>query len=154
MDYTIVKWLHVLSSTVIFGTGIGSAFFMFMANRTRNTASIYFAAKHVVLADWVFTTPAVVFQLISGIALVEMSGARFGDVWIKTALALYIVVGFLWLPVLWMQIRMRDMAARALRSNAKLPAGYLRFERWWTLCGSLAFPLVIVIFWVMIAKPT
>ena len=153
MDYLLLKWIHIISATVLFGTGVGSAFFMFMANRRKNVPDIYFAARHVVIADWIFTTPAVVLQLLTGVALTYSGGFGWNTLWIKGALAVYVFAGACWLPVVWMQIRMRDMAKTALASGAALPPHYWLFDRWWIILGSLAFPAVAIIFWLMVAKP-
>lgn len=153
MDYLLIKFVHVLSSTILFGTGIGSAFVMFMANRRKDIANIYFAARHVVIADWLFTAPAVIVQLLTGLYLVHLEGLHLTDHWIAWALTLYFFAGACWLPVVWMQIRMRDMAKASLDSGTPLPTSYWVFERWWNILGSLAFPAVALIFWFMIAKP-
>jgi uncharacterized membrane protein len=153
MTYIVVKLVHILSATVLFGTGIGSAFYLFMANREKNVAGIYFATAHVVIADWLFTTPAIVIQLVSGLWLLRLAGYSLTDGWVRWALALYIFAGLCWLPVVWIQIRMRDMAKAALQTGAALPDAYWRLDRWWMLAGALAFPAVTVIFYLMIAKP-
>lgn len=153
MAYLLVKWLHVLSSTLLFGTGLGSAFLMFLANRRKELAAMAFAARHVVIADWCFTAPSVVFQLISGMLLVHLGGHQLGDRWIAWGLALYFFAGLCWMPVVWMQIRMRDMATESLLAGHPLPVRYWVFERWWCLLGALAFPAVTVVFWLMVVKP-
>jgi len=153
MDYVFVKWLHILSSTFLFGTGVGSAFLMLTANRSRNLSYIYFAIRHVVLADWVFTAPSALFQILSGFYLVHLGNYALTDTWIAGALGLYIFAGACWLPVVWMQIKMRDMAASALSSDGLLPDRFWTFDRWWLILGSLAFPAVMVVFWLMVAKP-
>jgi uncharacterized membrane protein len=152
MDYLLLKWIHIVSSTILFGTGIGSAFFFFMANWRKDIAGMYFAARHVVIADWLFTTPAVIVQLISGIALVRMGGYAFSDFWITGALLLYFFAGICWLPVVWMQIKMRDMAKVALETQQPIPEQYWQLHRWWILLGALAFPAVMVIFYLMVFK--
>lgn len=153
MLYLWVKWIHILSSTILFGTGIGTAFFMFMANRRGDIAGIAFAARHVVIADWIFTTPAVVIQLLTGLWLVHLGGfALFGG-WVLGGLLLYGFAGICWLPVVWMQIRMRDMAKLALASGEPLPPLYWRYERAWVVLGGLAFPAIVVVFWLMVVKP-
>lgn len=152
MDYLLLKWIHIVSATILFGTGIGSAFYMFMANRSKDTASIYFATRHVVIADWAFTTPAIIVQLLSGLALMQATGYTLGDAWLLWSIALYFFAGACWLPVVWMQIRMRDIAKESLQTGEPLPARYWRFDRWWIILGSLAFPAVIVIFWLMVTK--
>jgi len=153
MDYLLLKWIHILSSTILFGTGIGSAFYMFMANRRKDIAGIYFATRHVVIADWLFTTPAVIIQLLSGLYLVHLGGYGMGSTWIFWALILYGFAGVCWLPVVWMQIKMRDMAKIALETNTGLPARYWQLDRWWIILGSLAFPAVTIIFYLMVMKP-
>ena len=153
MDYLLLKWIHILSSTILFGTGIGSAFFMFMANRRRDVAEIHYVVRHVVLADWVFTTPAIILQFASGIGLVILGGHAMTDLWIVLAIALFIFVGACWLPVVWIQIKMRDMARAAVENNAPLPPVYWQYDKWWIVLGTLAFPCVLVIFYLMVLKP-
>jgi uncharacterized membrane protein len=153
VDYLIVKWLHIISSTILFGTGLGSAFYMFMANRSKRVAGIYFAARHVVLADWIFTAPAIVFQLLSGFYLMHLTGHRVSEKWIAATLGLYAFAGACWIPVVWIQIKMRDMAKESLAMDANLPERYWNYNRWWIVLGALAFPAVIGVFWLMVAKP-
>jgi uncharacterized membrane protein len=153
MLYLWVKWVHVLSSTILFGTGIGTAFFMFMANRRKDVAGIAFATRHVVIADWVFTTPAVIMQLLTGLWLVHLGGQTLFGGWVLGGFLLYGFAGACWLPVVWMQIRMRDMAKAALAASEPLPALYWRYERWWVILGALAFPAIVVVFWLMVVKP-
>ncbi len=153
MEYLVLKWVHILSSTILFGTGIGSAFYMFMANRSKDIASIHFAVRHVVIADWLFTTPAIVLQLVTGIWLVIETGHEFSDTWIILAIALYIFAGICWLPVVWLQIQMRDMAKTAAETGGTLPARYWITDRWWIILGSLAFPAVMGIFYLMVFRP-
>jgi uncharacterized membrane protein len=153
MGYIILKWIHILSATILFGTGVGSAFYLFMANRERSIAGIYFATRHVVIADWLFTTPAIVIQFVSGVWLLPLAGYSLSDDWVRWGVALYFFVGLCWLPVVWMQIRMRDMAKAALDTGGSLPDAYWRLDRWWIIAGSLAFPAVVVIFYLMVAKP-
>lgn len=153
MDYLLLKWVHIISSTLLFGTGIGSAFYMFTANRRKALPGIYFATRHVVIADWLFTAPAVVVQLLTGILLVQKVGYAWTDAWVIGGLALYFFAGGCWLPVVWMQMKMRDMAKLALETGGTLPQRYWRMERWWTLLGTLAFIAILVVFWLMVAKP-
>lgn len=154
MDYLLLKWIHILSSTILFGTGIGSAFYMFMANRRKDIAGIYFATRHVVIADWLFTTPAIVIQLATGLWLVHIQGYALTDNWIMLALALYFFAGACWVPVVAMQIKMRDMAKIALETGTPLPGQYWRMDRWWVILGSLAFPAIVIIFYLMVIKPS
>ena len=152
MLYLCVKWLHILSSTVLFGTGIGTAFFMLMANLSKDIRAIAFATRTVVMADWAFTTPAVIFQPLSGLMLMHLTGVTMQTGWLGIALALYVFAGLCWLPVVWMQIRMKHLAAKALATNTSLPAVYWRLNTAWLVIGSLAFPAVVAIFWLMVFK--
>ena len=153
MTYLIVKWLHILSSTVLFGTGIGSAFWMFVANRSRNLPTIVFACRTVVLADWLFTTPAVIFQPLSGLFLVHAAAYHLNQPWLVGAIILYLFAGACWVPVVWIQVKMKQLAESALAAGEDLPAAYWRYDRWWIALGSLAFPLVVAIFWLMVFTP-
>lgn len=150
MLYLCVKWLHILSSTVLFGTGVGTAFFMLMANRTRDLKTIRFATRTVVIADWLFTTPAVIIQPITGYILAKIAGFPLTTPWLVMAIALYLFAGACWLPVVWIQLKMRALAVAA---ETELPAQYWAYNRWWLILGSLAFPAVMVIFWLMVFTP-
>lgn len=153
MDYLSLKLIHILSATVLFGTGIGSAFYMFMANRRKDVAGIYFATRHVVIADWLFTTPSVIVQLVTGVALARALGLPLTEGWVLWSLILYFFAGACWLPVVWMQIKMRDMAKHALETNTALPSTYWFYDRWWIILGTLAFPAVVAVISIMVLKP-
>ncbi len=153
MEYLWVKWVHILSSTILFGTGVGSAFYMFMANRRGEMAGMYFAVRHVVIADWLFTTPAVVVQLLTGLWLAYAGGFPLTEGWVMWGLLLYGFAGLCWLPVVWMQIQMRDMLRQAIVTGQPLPARYWRMDQGWILLGSLAFPAVVAVFYLMVLKP-
>lgn len=152
--YLLLKTLHVISSTVLFGTGLGTAFFMWMANRNGNRQAIEVTTGHVVKADLFFTTPAVLVQPASGIALMHLAGfsMQFAPLnWLGLALLLYLMAGLCWLPVLWLQWKMHHIAKRT--SGEVLPDTYWQYERWWTLLGIPAFAGLVVVFWLMTAKP-
>lgn len=151
--YFILKWLHVLGATVLFGTGLGIAFFMWMTHRRGNVAEIVGVARLVVLADACFTAPAVVLQLITGVWLMRLTGFTWTTPWLFMALLLFVLVGACWLPVVWMQWRARDLALRALADGTPLPPTYHRLMRWWFWLGWPAFIGVLAIVWLMVAKP-
>jgi uncharacterized membrane protein len=153
MEYVIVKWLHILSSTMLFGTGLGSAFYMFFASRTRDARATAVVARYVVIADWAFTTPTIILQPLTGFYLVHIAGFPLTSNWIAASIALYLLAGACWLPVVWMQIRMRDMARQAASSGAELPARYWSFLRWWVALGIVAFLALVAVFYLMVAKP-
>ena len=149
----ILRWLHVGGATVLLGTGAGIAFFMLMAHRTRDPALIAHTASVVVIADAIFTATAVILQPITGILLAWTVGWALGESWIVLSLLLYVVTGAFWLPVVWIQMRLRDLARAAHGDNAPLPASYFRLFRIWFACGIPAFLSVLVILWLMIARP-
>ena len=152
-QYFILKFLHVIGATVLLGTGAGIAFFMFMANRTGDAATVAATARIVVVADYVFTATAVVAQPITGLLLARTVGYSLGEGWIVASIALYLFTGAFWLPVVWMQARMRSLAAVAAAAGEPLPPLYHRFYRWWLAFGFPAFLAVLAIFWLMIARP-
>ena len=152
--YFTLKLIHVLGAAILFGTGLGIAFFMWMANRTRNPAMIAHTARMVVIADGVFTALAVVIQPITGVLLAVYAGFRLFELWISLTVAIYILVGLCWLPVVWIQVQLRDLAAAAARDNTALPERYHRLYRIWFWLGWPAFAGVLAIFALMIWKPT
>jgi uncharacterized membrane protein len=148
-----LKLAHILGATVLFGTGLGIAFFMLMAHRTRDPKIIAHTARVVVIADFVFTATAVIAQPLTGAALIHVIGYAWHESWIAVSLALYVFTGVCWLPVVWIQARMRRLAGDAARRNAPLPADYFQLFRIWFWLGWPAFLSVIAIFAVMIWKP-
>jgi uncharacterized membrane protein len=153
-DYLLaLKLIHILGATVLFGTGLGIAFFMWMADRTRNASVIAHTAEVVVIADVVFTATAVIIQPVSGAFLAWAIGYSLWESWIVVSLALYVAVGACWLPVVWIQAKLRDLARAAAQDNSALPARYHRLFRIWFLLGWPAFIGVIAIFALMIWRP-
>jgi uncharacterized membrane protein len=152
MEYTLVKWIHILSSTILFGAGVGSAFHLFVASLGRDTAGVAQATRTVVLADWLFTTPTALLQPATGVWLVHLMGVPLTTPWIAASVALYALAMACWLPVLWLQIRLRDVAAQALRDGAPLPRVYWRFFAWWIALGFGGLFSFLAIFWLMVAK--
>ena len=135
------------------GTGIGIAFFMLLAHRTGNVATIAAVARIVVVADFLFTATAVVVQPVTGVALALMRGYPLWEGWILISLLLYLFVGAFWLPVVWMQIRMRDLARDAVIGKTPISPQYHGLFRLWFAFGFPAFGAVLAIFWLMIARP-
>ncbi len=153
MIYLWLKWIHILSSTLLFGTGLGIAFFLWIAHRRGNAHAIAATARTVVLADTCFTAPAVVVQFGTGLWLARILGLPLTQGWVACALALFVLVGACWLPVLWLQVRARDLAIAAARDGTPLPPAYFRAMRWWFWLGWPAFLSVMAIFWLMVFKP-
>jgi uncharacterized membrane protein len=154
MLYFAVKYLHLIGAAVLLGTGAGIAFFQLMAHRGGNVDAIAAVARIVVIADFLFTATAVVLQPITGVVLAGLDGYPLGEGWIVLSIALYLLTGVFWLPVVWMQIRMRDLAAVAARAAQPLPRQYHRLFRIWFAFGFPAFAAVLAIFWLMMTRPT
>ncbi len=152
-DYLVLKFLHLIGTAVLFGTGVGIAFFLLLAHRTKKAAVVAAVARIVVIADFVFTATAVVAQPVTGVLLAVEIGFSLREGWIALSILLYLLVGALWIPVVFMQIRMRDLAAAAAERGGALPAEYHRLFRLWFAFGFPAFGAVLAIIWLMIAKP-
>ncbi|ODR95349.1 hypothetical protein AUC70_05515 [Methyloceanibacter stevinii] len=153
MTYLALKYVHIIGACVLLGTGAGIAFFMLMAHRTKDPAVIAGVARIVVIADLVFTATAVVLQPLTGLALAWQAGYALHQGWIVLSVLLYLLIGALWVPVVWMQLRMRDLAASAVRAGTPLPPQYHALFRWWFAFGIPAFAAVLIIVWLMIARP-
>jgi uncharacterized membrane protein len=153
--YSIVKAIHIVSATILFGTGLGIAFFFFMAHRGgRDLAARLFAARTTVIADFAFTLPAAIVQPLSGVWLMSLSGLRGTETWLIATYCLYIVAGLCWLPVVWIQIRLGAMLRTAAATGAQPPASYERLFRWWFALGWPAFVGLTIVFFLMVLKPT
>jgi uncharacterized membrane protein len=150
----LLRWLHVIGATVLLGTGAGIAFFMLVAHRTRDARLIAHVAGTVVIADFLFTATAVVAQPVTGLLLAWRTGWPLDTPWIVASLILYIVTGAFWLPVVWIQARMRDLARMAAAEGQPLPPAYDRLFGIWFWFGFPAFAAVLAILWLMIARPT
>jgi uncharacterized membrane protein len=152
-DYLLWKWLHVLSSTLLFGAGIGSAFYMLFASLSRDARAAAVVVRHVVVADWLFTATTVVFQPLSGLWMMHLAGYPLTARWIAWSFALYFLAGACWLPVVWIQYRMRDLALAAAATNTPLPPKYFGYLRVWVALGIPAFLALVAVFYLMVAKP-
>lgn len=153
MSLFLMKIAHVIGATMLLGTGAGIAFFMLMAHRTGDARIIAHTAGVVVIADTLFTATAVVLQPVTGGALAIMAGYPILRGWIALSLALYVVTGVFWLPVVWIQLKMRDLARTASEQESPLPLAYHRLWRLWFACGFPAFGAVLAIIWLMIFRP-
>lgn len=151
--YFLVKYLHVLGAIVILGTGTGIAFFMLMAHRTHDAAFIARTASVVVIADAIFTLSAVILQPLTGGLLMMLSATPITERWLLASLALYLLAGLFWVPVVFMQIEMRDLARKATDQRVALPERYFVLFRRWFAFGFPGFGATMAILWLMIAKP-
>lgn len=153
MDYGIVKTLHILSSVLLVGTGFGTAFYLYFANRSRSVEAIAVVSRLVVRADWWFTTPAGIVQPLSGAYLIHLAGFPIGSGWIAWSLGLYVVAGICWLPVVWYQIKMARMAMEAHKDSTPLPELYWTYARRWEVLGYPAFAAMLGVYFLMVLKP-
>ena len=153
MEYLAVKWLHVLSSTVLFGTGVGSAFYLLVVTLSRDVLVVAAVTRWVVVADWLFTATTAVLQPLTGLWLVRLAGIPLSTPWIAWSLGLYAVAIACWLPVVWIQIRLRAEANAALAAGSDvLPGAYWRLFAAWVVLGFAAFFMFLAIFWLMVAR--
>lgn len=153
MLYFVLKYLHLIGAAVLLGTGAGIAFFMLIAHRTGDAATVAAVARIVVIADFLFTATAVIAQPITGVALAWHVGYSLTEGWLVLSILLYLLTGAFWLPVVWMQMRMRDLAQVAALQGKPLPAAYHRLFWTWFAFGFPAFAAVLAIIWLMIARP-
>jgi uncharacterized membrane protein len=153
VSWLLVKWLHVLSSTILFGTGIGTAFYIFFCARTRDARVVAPVMRYAVIADWLFTATTAVLQPLTGFYLVYLTGIPLATTWIAWSIALYLVAILCWLPVVWLQIRMRDLATQAAAAGEPLPARFWMLRWVWFSLGVPALLAFLAIFYLMIAKP-
>lgn len=153
MLYLTLKTIHIISATLLFGTGLGSAYYMLRAHLTNNPQVIATTARHVVFADWIFTTTSVIVQPLTGFWMIALGQWSYMQVWIWLSLVLYIIAGICWLPVVWLQIQIRSMAENAVKNNTKLPDLYYRYMKIWLILGWPAFFSIIIVFFLMVFKP-
>jgi uncharacterized membrane protein len=153
MEYLLIKWLHILSSTLLFGTGIGSAFYLLCTSLTRDLRAIAVVAKIVVIADWLFTATTVVIQPLTGFYMMHLVDMPLNTSWIVWSIALYVLAIACWLPVVWLQMRLRDVAQHALQTGETLPPLYWKYFRLWVALGIPAFFAFVAIFYLMVVKP-
>ena len=151
--YVPLKAVHIVSSTILFGTGLGTAFFKWIVDRTGNVAAIRVVSEKVVLADWLFTSPAIVVQAVTGVLLARIAGFPLTHGWVAYAIGLYCIAGLCWLPVVWLQMQMRELARQSDTQGTPLAASYWVYARAWFWLGVPAFLSLVVVFWLMVAKP-
>jgi len=151
--YLTIKVAHIVSSTVLFGTGLGIAFFMYRSHFSKHVEEKYYAVYNTVLADYLFTFPAVVLQPLTGAWLVWKGGYNWTDAWLVWTYILYMLAGLCWIPVVWIQHQLKTLAADALHNRQDLADRYHRLFKIWFLLGWPAFISLILIFFLMVFKP-
>ncbi|MGX9426998.1 MULTISPECIES: DUF2269 family protein [Bradyrhizobium] len=154
MIYFLLKYVHLIGAAVLLGTGAGIAFFMLRAHLTGDPVIVAAIARIVVLADFLFTATAVVAQPLTGIALAHEAGYSLTESWIVLSIVLYLVTGAFWLPVVWIQMQLRNLATASAAERKPLPSRYHRLFWAWFSFGFPAFGAVMGIFWLMIQRPS
>ena len=153
MLYLFLKFIHIISSTILFGTGIGTACTLFFAHRTRDVATIAAATRYVVFADWLFTATSGIVQPVTGVWMVFLAGYSFTSLWVWGSIVGYLIAAFCWFPVVYLQIKMRDAAVKAFKTKSSLPEMYFRYFRYWFVLGWPAFISLVAVFYLMTNKP-
>lgn len=153
MLYIWLKLIHILSSTILFGTGIGTASVMLYGHYTKNPYIIAAITKYVVIADWIFTTPAIFIQPITGLYMVWLAGYSLSSLWLITSMIGYLIALICWLPVVYLQIKLRDLANITYLYKKTLPAIYYKLFRYWFILGWPALFSFLMIFYLMTFKP-
>jgi uncharacterized membrane protein len=151
--YLVVKWLHIVSSTMLFGFGAGTAWYLWNAHLTGDAALIAKVARMVVRADWIFTGTSGVVQPISGLMLASLAGYSLTEPWLVIAYVLYVLAFACWVPVVWLQIKAQRLAQHAADTGTPLNADYRRTMWLWFALGWPAFIGLTGVFWLMVAKP-
>ncbi|VAX10903.1 hypothetical protein MNBD_GAMMA26-1026 [hydrothermal vent metagenome] len=152
MEFLIIKWVHILSAFLLFGTGLGSAFYKYFTDRTEDVAAIAVVNRLVVRADWLFTTPTIIIQPITGFWMMHILNLSIEAPWLWVSLALYLIAGACWLPVVVLQIRMRNLAEKCAAAQQPLSSEYHRMARTWLLLGIPAFAAMVAVVWLMVVK--
>lgn len=152
MTYLSLKTIHLLSMVLLFGTGLGSAWYKWMTDRSNNLAHIAMTNRQVVLADWLFTSPTIIIQPLTGIAMVKFLEIPLTTTWVLASLLLYLLAGICWLPVVWLQIRMKQISAQAIINHSELPEQYWRYAKYWFWLGVPAFCAMVFIVVLMVFR--
>lgn len=150
--YLVIKLIHILAAVVVVGTGTGIAFFMFMASRSNNIQAVAVTTKHVVLADWIFTFPAVIVQFVTGIMLVNLLNYDYSSLWFLAVISLFVFIGACWLPVIYLQYRLKQYADQAIQEGV-ISDSFRKTMKLWTALGIPAFIAILIVFWLMVFKP-
>ncbi len=153
IEFAVLKWIHIISATLLFGTGLGSAFYKWSADRSGNLQAIAHTNRIVVIADWTFTTPTIIIQPITGIWLLSILGIPLNQGWVIATFALYCLAGACWLPVVWLQIRMRELSVTAVKQGESIDKSYHYYARIWFWLGIPAFTAMVAIYFLMVFKP-
>jgi uncharacterized membrane protein len=151
--YLWIKTVHIISATILLGMGFGSAFFKLQVDRSGDVNAIVFASKTVVRLDWLFTAPAVIIQLASGLAMVWLGGYHLTEAWLMLALAFFILTGCCWIPAVYIQIRCRDLVVHAAQNRLPIPFEYKRLSHIWFWLGVVGFTSVWILVGLMVMKP-
>lgn len=151
--YLTIKTIHIICSAILFGTGTGIAFFMYRSHFTEDLGKKFYAIQNTVLADYLFTLPAVIIQPVSGFWLITQGGYDWTQLWLVLTFVIYIITGLCWLPVVWIQIQLKNMLAENIDMGVELHDRFQRLFKIWLSLGFPAFIGLIIVFFLMVFKP-
>ncbi|MFO0566956.1 MAG: DUF2269 domain-containing protein [Polyangiaceae bacterium] len=154
MFFLVLKTIHVLGAVLFLGTGLGSAYYKLRARASGQVSVIAWCDREVVRADWCFTVPAGLLMPTTGLWMALLYRMPLTTPFVWQALLGYGIAGVTWLPAAFLQIRMRELSARAAASNEPLPDGWYRAQRTWTLLGIPSFGITMAVVWMMVSKHT
>jgi uncharacterized membrane protein len=148
----VAKALHVLGAVLFLGAGLMTAWYKVRADRSGDLRIVAWCQREIVRADWLFTLPSALLLPATGALLVRGYRLPWSTDWVLAGLAGYVAAGALWLPAVWLQLRMRALADAALRDGTALPPAFHRLNRVWLALGAPAFLIAAATVWFMVAK--
>ena len=153
MLYLWLKYIHILSSTILFGTGIGTACVMLYGHVRKNMDVRAGINQYVVFVDWLFTGISGVLQPITGFWMVYLAGYPLTSLWLMGSILGYVITAFCWFPVVYLQIKISRMTTYAAQTHSLLPPTYYYYFKIWIVLGCIAFVSLLVVFYLMVMKP-
>ncbi len=147
MDYFLLKLIHILSATLMIGTGLGSAFYLYLTYKKSAVQTVKEVLNFVILADTIFTTPSVIIQLITGIMLSDLLGLLYTD-WFWLVLAVSVIVLVLWLRAAFIQFKLKKL----LEEENKLSPKFHHLMNIWFILGVPSFGGAIYLYYLMVYR--
>lgn len=153
MFYLWLKYIHVLSSTILFGTGIGTACVMLYGHYKKDIHAMAVINNYVVLGDWLFTGTSGVIQPLTGFWMVYLVGYPLKSLWLIGSIIGYVIAAICWFIVVHLQIKIKNITVQAAHDNSPLPKEYYFYFKWWFVLGWPAFISLLIVFYLMVMKP-
>ncbi len=148
MWYLLLKLLHVLAAIVAVGANV--TYGIWIASGSRDQKSLPFTLRVIKRIDDRLANPAYGLLLVTGVAMVLISGLPLTTPWLIVSLCLYVavvLVGLLgYTPTLKEQIR-------ALESSGSASPAYRAAARRGVWLGVVLAVLAVLILFFMVVKP-